>query len=316
MSDIDILSKVFGKSALEVFDQPVIRSFATREELDEKINEVIISGISEYVRKSHAKGVIVGISGGIDSAVVATLSVKALGDFWVKGVYMPCCSNLSVGYSEEEKQDEVDAFALADWLEIEIDKVDLTTSYTVLSNNINRVLGHAGGGSGEMSSMARANLKARLRMSTLYGMKEDLNYLCIGTGNKTEIMVGYLTKYGDGGVDFEPLGEYYKTEVKIMADILGIKDSVPNIVNKAPSARLTPGQTDEDDLGASYEDIDRALMDLEYGKRGPEERIKLKKQMAIKNVLSKHKRNAPPVILRNPVELPDKTIMRWRMANV
>jgi len=287
------------------FDTSVINGFASREQLDKDIEEILVPGIKEYVDNARAKGVIIGISGGIDSAVVAALAVKALGDFWVKGVYMPCQADLDTPYSAEEMQDRADAYALADWLGIEISTLDFTTPFIVFRHRANLANGTATGRQGEISNFASSNMKARMRMVALYAMKEDMNYLCIGTGNKTELMIGYLTKYGDGGVDFEPLGDYYKTEVRIMADILGINDAVPNISAKSPSARLTPGQTDEGDLGMTYEELDKILCSLSVEPGG----IRLKNwvefdEHMVQKVLgminrSEHKRFAPPTIGRS-----------------
>ena len=646
--------------------------FATREKLEQEVNDILIPGIKEFVNKAHAKGVILGISGGIDSAVVATLCVKALGDFWVKGVYMPCHSDLEILPSDDEKQDHKDAYDLAKWLGIEIDTLDLTTPFIVLRTRLNLLNRTSDGTVKEITPAAAGNVKARMRMVSLYALKEDLNYLCVGTGNKTEISIGYFcyddqtrvltknglkyftelskddmvfsmnldtkmveetgvkelykfefdgmmrrgltrgidfkvtgnhrmvlqnvhnnkkcflsmldlylenhdrmdmaipegfsskiqtdkigdfetndlmylyglfigdgccttsevkycvksekcnrdavtgrfektknpinkkvvypvfnvifsvpkenknsawykltnildkygikwhetncgikvslsdrsfydiftecgkyaknkviptellsystenlkylyyglmdsdgdkngnyytiskrlaeqivelsfkigrsasihnikervsyykgkkivsspsycvsscrkiksrtvkrekvndeyykgfvwcpeveknsnllverngkfyfcgnTKYGDGGVDFEPIGEYYKTEVRILADILGIKDAVPNTVSKAPSARLTPGQTDEGDIGATYREIDTALWNIENSQRGEEDKLDLKKRLMVRCVGNKHKCNAPPSILRQPVLWPDGNLRRW-----
>ena len=270
--------------------------FMNREYLSEEINELIIPGIKNFVKNSGSKGVVLGISGGIDSAVVAALSVKALGDYWVKGVYMPCKSNMDDDYSEEEKQDKEDAINLSKWLGIEMSILDLTTPYMVFRHRVNLANGTPTGTHGEISQSACGNMKARMRMTALYALKEDLNYLCIGTGNLTEIELGYYTKYGDGGVDFEPIGKYYKTEVKTIADILGIKESVPSIFTKSPSARLSPGQTDERDIGASYDDIDYVLMCISNQINIPDHLTELGNKIINRISKNIHKRYAPPII--------------------
>lgn len=311
-SDIEALNKMNqkkfggGEHNLKVgFDLGVLCNIASKEQLQMEVERILVPGIKNYVHDAGSKGVIVGISGGIDSAVVATLAVRALGNFWVKGVYMPCQKDIYTQYSNEEDSDRQDAQELANWLDIEFSVLDFTTPYTVFLHRINLANGARTGLHGEISPEARANLKARMRMAALYALKEDLNYLCIGTGNRTELMTGYLTKYGDGGVDFEPLGEYYKTEVKILANILGIKDAVPNIVNKAPSARLTPGQTDEDDLGMSYEELDQILCSLS-ARHGvaPKKSWREFDEKKVSKVLgmidrSAHKRKSPPSIKRS-----------------
>jgi NAD+ synthase len=138
--------------------------------------------------------------------------------------------------------------------------------------------------------MALANLKPRLRMTALYYLAQSHNYLVAGTGNLSEIMVGYFTKYGDGGVDFEPLGELYKHEVRALARALGLPES---IITRPPTAGLWPGQTDEAELGITYDELDAILAALArgYDSGAPEETVARVWRMV---EASAHKRATPP----------------------
>ena len=138
--------------------------------------------------------------------------------------------------------------------------------------------------------MAVANLKARLRMVTLYYLANDRNYLVAGTGNRSEIMIGYFTKYGDGGVDLEPLGELYKWEVRRLARHVGVPREV---VERPPTAGLWPGQTDEAEIGLTYEQLDEALAAIERGATdGIEPAVLARVERMIER--SAHKRQMPP----------------------
>ena len=141
--------------------------------------------------------------------------------------------------------------------------------------------------------MARANLKPRLRMSTVYYLANSSNYLVAGTGNKPEMQVGYFTKYGDGGVDLEPLGELYKHEVRALASVLGVPQP---IIDRAPSPGLWPGQTDEGEMGITYAEIDAILAAWETGEAPnlPADRIAKVEGMVAR---SEHKRAMPPSFL-------------------
>jgi len=264
----------------------------------------LVGQFMDFVMKANAKGIIVGLSGGIDSAVVATLAKNALGPHNVMSVYLPCCRRVNMDYSIEEKFDYNDARNLAKALEIDFRVLDLSATFATLCMGVNKCLSTAGENSfdafGHISQLAQGNMAARLRMVSLYALKEDLNMLCAGTGNLSEIMLGYLTKYGDGGIDFEPLGAYYKTEVYEIASYLDIFSMSPNIMVKSPSARLWDGQTDEEDLGWSYDEIDRELESiLRCGELCPPNyNEKLRNKLSKMIAKSEHKRNIPPVFKR------------------
>jgi NAD+ synthase len=206
----------------------------------------LVAWIRLYVQGAGARGVVVGLSGGIDSAVVAELAVEALGINKVQGVWMPC---------DSKPQDAIDAKSVADWLEISWSVVNIKPIFDVARHEI-EMTGRF------MDRLALANMKARLRMVELYAI--DSKSLVIGTGNKSELMVGYCTKYGDGGVDFEPIGQYYKTEVRMLAE--SMEGFPENILTKAPSAGLWEGQTDQEELGMSYDALDAILKRMEDGR--------------------------------------------------
>ncbi len=235
------------------------------------IIEKISSWIKQKMTESGSKGIVLGLSGGIDSSVIAVLSQKAVGKNLI-GVIMPCNSN---------PNDIEHAKLLVEKFRIKTETANLDPLYEKMLEMLPVT----------DNKIAKANLKARLRMSTLYYIANTHNYLVAGTGNKTEIMIGYFTKYGDGGIDMEPIGDLYKTEVTELAKGLGIPDE---IINKAPSAGLWEGQTDEDEMGITYEELDKILQAIESGDTSGIEKQKLEK---VKEMIrkSEHKRNVPLV---------------------
>ena len=246
-----------------------------------KTVESLVSKISEWIKQqveeSGKEGVVLGLSGGLDSAVTAALCKKALGKDKVLGVIMPCYSF---------SQDIEDAQLTATTLGIATEYIDLSQVF----DNLLEVLP-------EGSKISQANLKPRLRMATLYYLASKLNYLVVGTGNKSEFMVGYFTKHGDGAVDIMPLADIYKTEVQELAKQLGIPEE---IINKPPSAGLWEGQTDESEMGITYPELDRILKKMERGENigsSPEEKL-------IKGMVDKtaHKRRCPPVCKLPPAK--------------
>ncbi len=226
--------------------------------------------IAQNVRDSGARGAVVGLSGGIDSAVTVTLCKRAMGAN-VLGVIMPC---------ESDPRDKEDALLITTKLGVMTLTVRLDETYRALVSVL------SGG-----TRMAEANLKARLRMSVLYFMANTLSYLVVGTGNRTELAVGYFTKYGDGGADILPLGGLYKTRVWELARALDIPD---RIIRKVPTAGLWPGQSDEEELGVSYADLDQALQAVQARSTAgiPEERLRRVRQWVES---SAHKRRPAPV---------------------
>lgn len=244
-------------------------------ELDyKKIADDIQSWIKSYAKNAGAKGYVVGISGGIDSAVTAALCANAVGRERVLGLGLPC---------ESISQDLEDAKLLVKTIGIDFKVIDLTASYKALMEGMPKDI--------EIPSMARANIKPRLRMTTLYLASQSKGYLVGGTGNRAEIAIGYFTKYGDGGVDIEPIGGLYKNEVRKIAKILGVPDK---IITKPPSAGLWQGQTDEGEIGMSYDLVDEILYRMDYNldSKGiqQEDVVRVKKMMK----LAEHKQKMPP----------------------
>jgi len=233
--------------------------------------------IRQKVKEAGAEGVVVGISGGVDSSVVASLAKKAVGEK-VLGVIMPC---------QSEPLDEKYARLVAEKLKIKAERVVLDSLYDRFSELLP---------SGKR--LALANLKARLRMATLYYFANNLNYLVVGTGNKSEISVGYFTKYGDGGCDILPLGDLLKTEVRKLARVLGLPEE---IINRVPSAGLWGGQTDEEEMGLRYEDLDEIISAIEAGKRSltPKEVVARVKRLI---EASQHKRSPVAVFKKTRSE--------------
>jgi NAD+ synthase len=205
---------------------------------------VIETFIRDKVRDAGAKGVILGLSGGLDSAVVAAMSARALGPERVVCIMMP-----EAACPPKEMED---ALELAEELGVE--------HMTVALDPVMDAFRQAAGG--DVEDQAFGNVKARARMTILYYHGQLRGYLILGTGNKSELFMGYFTKHGDGGVDYQPLGDLYKTQVRSLAEDIGLPGS---IIDKPPSANLVPGQTDEDDMGIAYEDLDRILLGIELG---------------------------------------------------
>lgn len=211
----------------------------SEEKLKSEMNNCI-EWISEYVKESGSKGVVLGLSGGKDSAVVLAMAVKALGKENVVAVSMPCNSVVS---------DFDDAKECADKFGVAFRKIDVTSIYEKLENSVNAEIGKLG--VNELSTEAKINIKPRIRMTVLYGVAQSLGYLVIGTGNLCEAMVGYTTKWGDSAADFNPIANFTVPEVLKMGEYLGVPNS---IIKKAPNDGLG-GKTDEEKMGVKYSQI-------------------------------------------------------------
>jgi len=245
--------------------------------------------IADWLRQqlviAGARGFAVGLSGGVDSAVVARLCQIAAPRALV-AVMMPCHSAAS---------DEADARRVADHFSIPAVLIDLAPAYDRLVEEVGAALQQvapeeaplAPGDAEDNRRMSLANLKARLRMATLYAVAGPRGYLVAGTGNRSELMIGYFTKYGDGGVDVLPVGMLMKGEVQRLARALDVPDA---IIAKPPSAGLWPGQTDEQEMGFRYADLER------YVTEGPDA-ISPALAMRIERLVraSEHKRAVPPM---------------------
>ncbi|WP_342269334.1 NAD(+) synthase [Spiroplasma endosymbiont of Aspidapion aeneum] len=231
----------------------------------EKYINYLVEWIREKVSKAGASGVVFGISGGIDSAVVANLAKLAFPNDHL-GIYMPCQSS------------QLDQKCFAELIEknkIKNTIIDIEEIYNLFLEQ------NAGF---DLSKLAKGNTKARLRMTVLYGVGQTRKYLVLGTDNAPEWYLGYFTKFGDGGVDLLPLVNLLKRQVKEIATILNVPEI---IINRQPTAGLYEGQTDENELGFSYNEIDNYL----EGKEVNPEVVKKIKDLHQK---SAHKRQPAP----------------------
>ncbi len=237
------------------------------------------------VSAANAHGLVVGLSGGIDSAVVARLCQLAMPGAAL-GVLLPCHS---------DPTDERDARAVADHFKLPTVTVPLETPFDALAvvakaaaTEASRELSVADPPADDLRArMPVANMKPRLRMTSLYFIANRLNYLVAGTGNRCELAIGYFTKCGDGGVDLLPLGNMLKSQVRAMARDLGVPAQV---IEKPPSAGLWLGQTDESEMGFSYANLEA------YLEKGPDA-VTPAVAMRIERLMraSEHKRQMPPM---------------------
>lgn len=213
----------------------------------DEIIEKIIDFISYEMEKSGLDGAVVSLSGGIDSSVVFALTVKALGPERVTALTIP-------ERDITPQRDITDVMRLTEAYDVTCDTVEITPILEKMKEAIPNY--------DESDRLSVGNLKPRLRMMISYHYANSLNRIVIGSSNKTEYLTGYFTKYGDGGSDLLPLADLYKNQIRQLAKALEIPEE---IIEKTPSAGLWPGQTDEDEIGASYDTIDLILFGTENG---------------------------------------------------
>jgi NAD+ synthase len=225
----------------------------------------LVDWIRREVTDSGGSGAVFGMSGGIDSAVVAALAKQAFPHHTL-GIVMPCHS---------DPADADDGHLVAHHFGVPICAVDLGPAYDALVEALGACQADL-----PASRTATSNIKPRLRMTTLYAFANQFGYRVLGTGNRSEIAVGYYTKYGDGGVDLLPLGALTKTEVRELAREL---DVPRRIIDKPPSAGLWADQTDEGEMGLTYEELDAYLL---TGEASPA----VKAKVDAMNAASRHKR--------------------------
>lgn len=210
----------------------------------EQARALATSFLAEEVQQAGAEGVVVGISGGLDSATTLALAAEALDPATVDAVFLP-------GPTSPEEDEQL-AREVADSAGVELDRVPIGPSLQALEPELGV----------ELDRGAKGNLQARLRMCVLYARANAGGRLVLGTGNKSELLTGYFTKHGDGAADLLPIGDVYKTQARVLAERSGVPEAV---LQRPPTAGLWEGQTDEDELGLAYADLDVVLAGLEAG---------------------------------------------------
>jgi len=252
----------------------------------EKSTDEIARFIRNLVQEAIAKGVVIGLSGGVDSSLVATLCVRSLDQTRVLGILMP------TNFTPQEDVD--DALALAEWLGIRTKMINVQHLHGAFTQTLERE------NTEPRSRVPVANVLARIRMTILYYYANRNNYLVAGTGDRSEDLIGYFTKHGDGGVDFLPISHLYKTQVRALAKYLGVPE---RIAYKPSSPQLYPGHQAIDEIPINYEQLDLVLVGLYDKKLSPHEvsqstgiPINVVNEVQQRVKTSKHKRAYPPMV--------------------
>ena len=246
--------------------------------------ERLAAWMRRQLTAAGARGFVVGLSGGIDSAVVARLAQLAAPGH-VLAAILPC---------QSDPKDEADAALVAKTFSLPIARVDLTPTYEALaaaaqaaSKSLPADMRTTTTSDPLRARVPIANMKPRLRMTTLYYLANTVNYLVAGTGNRSELAIGYFTKYGDGGCDLLPIGRLVKGDVRALARDLKVPQA---IIDRTPTAGLWLGQTDEEEMGFTYADLERYL---ENGAQGVSPALAMRIERLMRG--SEHKREMPPM---------------------
>jgi len=249
----------------------------------QKLAEGLSGWLAGYVRGAGYRKVVIGISGGVDSALSVALAVRGLGSENVHGLLLP--------HADSDPASENDGRLVCEQLGIPFERVEITPYCAPLLGEVPAD-----------EQLRRGNIKARMRMIVLFDYSSKLPALVLGTGNKTEILFGYSTLHGDDACALNPLANLYKTEVWELARELGLPEVV---IEKSPSADLWTGQTDEDELGISYREADKVLYDMAELRLGEEElianghdpaRVRHLLDLVRKNAFKRHLPAVPPKV--------------------
>ncbi|CCQ36382.1 NAD synthase, ammonia-dependent [Natronomonas moolapensis 8.8.11] len=270
MTDAELLQKETGVELLFSDDELEAR------------RDHIVEFIADIVDDAGAEGAVIGLSGGIDSTTTAYLAVEALGADAVHGLLMPSSVNPDA--------DETDAERVAEALDIEYDTVDINP---IVDAFVDAAPDHAA-----EDRMALGNVRVRTRAVLNYFVANAENRVVLGTGNRSEAATGYYTKYGDQAVDCNPVGNLYKCQVRQLARELGVPE---DLVTRTPTAAMWEGQTDEEEMGLDYDDLDAILALHVHGplsKHATVETLDVPEE-AVDRVVelhetSAHKRSMPP----------------------
>jgi NAD+ synthase len=264
-------------------------SFLTERSRLEGVRSRIRSDVRETVKDANANGVVVAMSGGIDSTVTAALAVEALGSDRVLGLGLPC--------HKADHPHVNEARTIAEGLGIEFREIQLQPLLAAFEETFVAELGPEPTARPNERNRAVGNAIARLRMICSYYAANRQSRLVLGTANRSELLLGYFTKYGDGAADSYPIGDLYKTEVRALATRLGIPR---RIIGKEPTAGFRVDQTDADELGAPYDVIDPLLRRLVDEGESLEEAIaaqeidpKVAHEIASRFATAAHKRVMP-----------------------
>jgi NAD+ synthase len=240
----------------------------------QEITKIITNFIIKEVRERQSEGIIVGLSGGLDSSVAASLAVQALGSRHVFGLILP---DLNI----TPKRDIYDAQQLAENLKIRYKVIEIGTIKNLFLRKLPK------------NKLAQGNFTSRLRMCIIYYYAGIMHRLVLGTSDKSELRLGYYTKYGDGAADIFPIADLYKTEVRELATYLQIPS---RILEKKSSPRLWKRQTAEGEIGLYYEEIDEILSQLDTDTLNKSKFNSKSVQRIMKLIESnKHKQDLSPI---------------------